>query len=384
MNPELLNRWRLVLGRYAADGLGLADRDFPYAEQDGLLDFLYRREYQNRDVVGEDPDDDLHEGGRGGSRGAPPTLVAVEWVNHVRRLFPREVADKLQHQALDRYGLSELVTDPEVLERMPPDMNLCRHILAFKNLMNEKVLAAARGIVARVVEDLRRRLAAPVERAVMGRRARQGASPVRRARNLDFRRTVARNLAHYDMENERLVLRRVYFHANVRRQIPWELVLLVDESGSMMDSVIHAAVMAGIFAGLPIVRLKLVLFDDRVVDLSDHADDPVETLMKVQLGGGTDIGSALAYGLTLLESPRRSLTVLISDLCDGRGYLPMYRAARELIEAGSRLLCLTALDADGKAVHDRTAAKRFAALGARVASLTPYQLAEWVGDAVRE
>jgi Mg-chelatase subunit ChlD len=151
----------------------------------------------------------------------------------------------------------------------------------------------------------------------------------------------------------------------------------------MLENVIHSAVMAGIFSKLPVLSVKLVIFDTSVVDLSEYVDDPVQALMSVQLGGGTDIGKALAYCTQITHNPQRTIMVLVSDLCDGAGYMNMYRAAQGIIESGAKLICLTALDLESEGMYDKTAAKRLASMGASVAAITPLKLADWIGEIIR-
>ncbi|MCL2856120.1 MAG: VWA domain-containing protein [Oscillospiraceae bacterium] len=377
---QQLGRWRLVLGKYAEQGLGggLSAR---FAEIDELMDFLYGREYgEGRGIRGEEQDGEAEsrEGGKG-----PSQLTVPSWINKIQELFPKETVERLERHALEKYDLTELLTDARVLEKLEPNMALLKQILSFKGMMSPEVLATARGIVAKVVDELTRKLENQVRNAVMGRRNRNTSTTMGSSRDLDFKRTIRKNLRHYDPETHTLVLERVYFFRNLQRYNPWNVILCVDESGSMLENVVHAAVMAGIFAKLPAITTKLVIFDTEVVDLSGHASDPVEALMSVQLGGGTDIGKALAYCESLVVTPARTILVLISDLFDGGGYQPMYAHIASMIEAGVKIICLTALDRDCVGSYDKTAAKRLTAMGASVASLTPGELANWIGEVIK-
>ncbi|GHU51406.1 hypothetical protein FACS1894127_7720 [Clostridia bacterium] len=370
----LINRWRLTLGKFAEGGLGSFDdtdggEGFSFREVDDLLDFLYGREY--------DGDRGILEGSLDDS-----SLTIPKWLNKVHELFPKDVVEKLEAHALDRYGLTDLLTDARVLEKLEPNMTLLKQILALKGMMRGEVLNTARRIVEQVVRELTEKMQSQIRSAVMGKRDRNRSTPFKCSRNFDFKKTIRKNLKNYDSAQDRIVVDRVYFHRNVERFNPWHVVICVDESGSMMENVIHSAVMAGIFAKLPVLTTKLVIFDTNIVDLSDYADDPVEALMRVQLGGGTDIGKALAYCEGLITFPHRTIVVLVSDLCDGGGYRAMYAHTRSMIEAGAKVFCLTALDKDCVGMYDRTAAKRMSALGARVAALTPGGLANWIGDVI--
>ncbi len=373
-SPEqALARWRLILGRFAEEGLPGA-LDAQGQRMDRALDFLYGREYRGRGGRAD-------SGGPGGD--GPSTLNVPAWLHEVRELFPREAAEVVERHALERYGMAELVTDPQIMERMEPNMALLRAVLTFKHLMSGAVLEAARRVVRRVVEDLRRRLEGDVRRTLLGKLNRFQHSPLRVAQNFDWRRTLRANLRHYDRERGRLLAERILFFARVERRLPWHVILAVDQSGSMLDSVIHSAVMAGILAGLPSLKVSLVVFDTAVVDLSGYVDDPTQALLSVQLGGGTDIARALAYCETLVENPHRTVLLLVSDFYEGGPPERLLAGARRLREAGVRLLGLAALDPEATPSYDRLIAARLVDAGAEIAALTPLQLADWLVRVIR-
>jgi Mg-chelatase subunit ChlD len=222
-------------------------------------------------------------------------------------------------------------------------------------------------------------LAKDVRQALWGRLNKQRRSRLKVLRNLDWRRTVRDNLKHYDLQRKQMVLGALHFFSRVDRHMPWHIIMAVDCSGSMLDSVIYSAVMAGIFAGLPSLRVSLTAFDTAVVDLSDAVNDPTELLMSVQLGGGTDIGGALTYCETLVRMPTRTIVVLVTDFFEGGDPNRMLAAIRRLCESGVKVLGLAALDAVAQPAYDRNMAERCAAVGAEVAALTPQRLAEWLG-----
>ena len=363
-----LDRWRLVLGRYAADSLGCGSLDGNGARMEAALEYLYGREYEGRGIRPE-----LTPGSLDASS---PTLVS--WLGEVRELFPRETAEVIEKHALDRYGLTELVTDRETLERLEPNEQLLKTLLALKGHMGEEVLEAARRIIRQVVEELRRRLELEVRRAMAGRLSQHRHSPMQIAANFDARGTIRRNLEHYDTKRKQLVLEEVLFFERNTRRLPWDIVLCIDQSGSMAGSVIHSAVMAGILSGLPTFRVRLVVFDTDIVDLSDHVDDPVEILMRVQLGGGTDIARAVSYCSQLVENPDRTVLVLVTDFCEGGPPGDLVRAVRSLAEARVKLLGLAALDGDAHPFYDKAMAQRLADCGMQIAALTPSQLASWL------
>lgn len=369
---EILNRWRLALGRYAEGPVHFSKGRLPYGEMDQVLEFLYSREY------GEDQE--IRRDRRGSDD--PSSLTVPSWIEKLRRLFPRSTAEIMERHALEKYNMTELLTDPEVLKRMEPNRELLKIILELKSMMKGPVLEMAREVVKKVARELEKELEQEIRPALTGRRDRFSGSPVRSVRNLDIKRTIRMNLKHYDAEKKQIMLDQVYFYGRLKRHSPWRVVICVDESGSMMDSVIHSAVMAGIFARLPVMDVKLVIFDTSVVDLSGYVEDPVETLMSIQLGGGTDIGGALRYCETLIDTPARTIVVLVSDLYEGVNPGNMYGAVRDIVESGARLVALTALDRQAEPVYDRNAAERMARLGAHVGAMTPEQLAEWMGKII--
>ena len=376
-DAEQLNKWRLMLGRYADEQLSFSSADLKWQDMDNVLDYLYSREYGEDDGV-RNPGE-LSAGGSGPSR-----LTVSKWINEVNRLFPKDTIEILEKQALDRYGMTELLTDESVLEKLEPNQDLLKLILQLKGMMNPKVLSTAKEIIRKVVEEIKKKLEQEITQGLNGGIDKNQESPVATARNLDMKKTILRNMKHYDKEKERLVLEKVYFYARVRQHATWHVVIAVDESGSMLDSVIHSAVMAGIFAALPMLETKLVIFDTNIVDLSDQVEDPVETLMNVQLGGGTAIGNAMRYCESLITVPERSIFVLVTDLYEGGSPQDMYACCHNMVEAGVKVIVLTALDKDANPNYDRTAAAKMAALGAHVAAMTPGELANWVGGIIHE
>lgn len=357
-------RWRLVLGKYAEARLPGAGLDGAYGRMDQALDYLYGREYGGRGV-------------RPGTLDATQ-LTVVDWLGAVRELFPRETVEVIEKHALERYGMSELVTDPDTLARLEPNQQLLRTLLALRSHLHGEVLDTARRIVRQVVEEIGRKIEPEVRLALSGRLNRLRHSPMAEARNFDAAGTVRRNLKHYSMERRQIVLEQLLFFERNTRRLPWDIILCVDQSGSMADSVIHSAVMAGILARLPAFRVKLVVFDTSVVDLSDEVDDPVEMLMRVQLGGGTDIGQAVRYCSQLVENPQRTVLVLVTDFCEGASPGELVRAVQKLAEARVRLLGLAALDGAAHPVYDRQMASVLAGCGMEIAALTPQHLAHWL------
>ncbi|MEE1742194.1 VWA domain-containing protein [Streptomyces sp. BE147] len=368
-----LERWRLVLGSPAEARTGPLGRGA--AAQDAALDWLY----------GRDPDLERRGVRRSGSArrtggDGPSAVTAIDWLEDIHRLFPKDTIERLERDAVERYGIQEIVTDPAVLERVEPSPTLLRAVLRTKHLMNPQVLTLARRIVAAVVAQLLARLRPEIRRAFHGTRSRRP-SRVPLARDFDFRRTVRANLAHYRPEERRLLIDRAHFHSRTQRHLTqWQLILLVDQSGSMAGSVIHSAVTAACLWGLPGLKTHLVAFDSNVVDLTSDVTDPVELLMRVQLGGGTDIARAVAYGAGLVDNPRRTIVALITDFYEGGDPVRLVRSVRALTEQGTTVLGLAALDEEANPDYDRELAGRLAGAGAHIGAMTPARLAEFVAE----
>lgn len=375
LSREALNRWRLLLGSHAEESLEgsgvYQSSEFSYQELDSILEFLYNREYGEEQGYRK-------EGGRGES-----ALTVPSWLNKIRKLFPKKTVEILERQALDRYNMTELLTDKKVLESMEPNMTLLKNILQFKGRMKGEVVKSAKEIVRKVVDDIRRQLENEVQTSIVGKRNRHKRGYTKSMKNLDVHKTIRKNLKNYDRKKSRFIIDELYFHSNIQHHNKWNIVIVVDESGSMMDSVIYSSVMASIFYKLAALKTNLVIFDTKVVDLSDRLDDPVDVLMSVQLGGGTHIAQALKYGRTLLENPSKTIFILVSDLEEGYPIKEMYRQSKEIIDAGCKFLVLTALDFNGNATYNQHAARVLNDMGANVAAITPDELAQWIGKVIK-
>lgn len=369
-----LNRWRLVLGSMSDNSLSFSGSDreiLSFEDMEQLLDYLYSHA-QGDDVRGESISD--RSGGLGESQ-----LTAAKWITKVRELFPKQTAEVLERQALDEFKMTELLTDKKVLEQMKPDMSLLKTVLQLKHLMKGEVLETAKKIARAVAEELSEKLAQSTRQALTGRLDRNSRSPVRSARNIDIHKTIRRNLKNYDKENETLVLKDVYFSSRVKKYNKKTVIIAVDESGSMLGSVIYSAVMAQIISKLPFAEIKLVIFDTEIVDLSGMVEDPVEVMMSVQLGGGTDIGKALSYCESLIQTPSDTCVLCVTDLCEGGYPHILLNTAQNIMTSGAKLSFLTALDECANPVYDKNMGQLLADMGAFVGALTPDQLGDYIG-----
>lgn len=374
-NPLQEARWRLILGAASCSGGGKGLNE-AQSRCDAALSFLYDRELAGRNIA---------TGPEGGQRSADlsaSALTVPDWINQVHELFPSRAIERLEKDALERYKIQEIVTNPEVLRRAEPSQTLLEAVLRTKHLMNQEVLGAARLLVKRVVEELMRKLAIPIRQPFFGPKVRER-SFLKVARNFDWRETIRRNLKNFASERRQIVIQEPRFFSRTRRRVDkWKIIIAVDQSGSMTSSVIYSAVTASIFHGIPSLKPHLIAFDTSVVDLTSDCTDPVEVLMKVQLGGGTDIGQALVYANSLVDNPRRTILVLITDFFEGGPRNALFSITRQIVESGVHMLGLAALNDKAVPEFDRETAAHIAKLGAHVGAMTPGELANWVSEKV--
>lgn len=375
-DPVHLRRWRMVLGRYAERNLPSTGLSREQQRADRAMDYLYAREMQRRG---------LRRDKRGANRFGsmdPSNLTALGWLGELRALFPQSVYETVQAHAIDNLGMTELLSDPGVLDALEPNKDLLKALIAYKGGADPAMREKIREITRKVVDEIVKRLKPKVENALAGRPNRFRRSQIKSMQTFDWQATIRANLKNWDAERQVIIADRLRFHGRSRRRLPWTIILCVDQSGSMLSSTIYAAVMASILTALPAVEVKLIVFDTSVVDLSSEAHDPVEVLMAVQLGGGTDIASAMEYCESLITQPTRTVFTLISDFEEGGSVTRMLASARRMASARVTMLGLGALSDDAAPAYDRRMAERLTGCGMQVAALTPEHFAEWIGGVI--
>jgi Mg-chelatase subunit ChlD len=363
-DEERRRRWRLLLGAPAepALGPGLGRRD---AAIDAVLAALY--------------DSPPPEGGQGGGPTAPRRAGGLQgsaprvarWLGDIRTYFPSSVVQVLQRDAVERLGLTRLLLEPELLEAVQPDVHLVGTLLALGNVIPEATKATARQVVAQVVVEIERRVGEHTRSTVTGAldRASRASRPPWRA--VDWDRTIRANLVHYLPEHRTVVPARLIGHGRRQQAVARDVILAIDQSGSMAESVVYASVFGSVLASMRSLRTSLVVFDTAVVDLSDQLHDPVEVLFGVQLGGGTDINRAVAYCSGLVTRPRDTLMLLVSDLYEGGDAEDLVRRVAALTAAGVQVIVLLALADGGTPSFDRENAAALASLGVPAFAVTP-------------
>ena len=366
-----LNRWRLILGSFSN-----LEIDNEYSEIDETLNFLYDREYTQNGGYS------LDNFNNSNSSKEKSALTVPKWISKVKKLFPKETIEIMQKQALEKYKLTEILTDENILKEIEPNIELLKNILTFKDMMSQNVKKLAYDIVKKTLEEIKNKMEVEIKRVFYGKKLPNSNTTNKIFKNLDIKKTIRYNLKNYDIKNKIIFTDKLFFNQNIKKYNPYNIIILIDESGSMLDSVIYSSIMASIFANLPYLSIKLIIFDISVVDLSEHIKEPIDILFKVQLGGGTNIAQALEYAKKITFAPDKTIVLLISDLFDSNDYKLMYKNANDIIESGSKLIVLTALDYNANSIYDKEAARYFSKIGAKVGALTPSKLSKWISDII--
>lgn len=366
-----LNRWRLILGSFSN-----LEIDNEYSEIDETLNFLYDREYTQNSGYS------LDNFNNSNSSKEKSALTVPKWISKVKKLFPKETVEIMQKQALEKYKLTEILTDENILKEIEPNIELLKNILTFKDMMSQNVKKLAYDIVKKTLEEIKNKMEVEIKKVFYGKKLPNSNTTNKIFKNLDIKKTIRYNLKNYDIKNKTIFTDKLFFNQNIKKYNPYNIIILIDESGSMLDSVIYSSIMASIFANLPYLSIKLVIFDISVVDLSEHIKEPIDILFKVQLGGGTNIAQALEYAKKITFAPDKTIVLLISDLFDSSDYKLMYKNANDIIESGSKLIVLTALDYNANSIYDKEAARYFSKIGAKVGALTPSKLSKWISDII--
>jgi Mg-chelatase subunit ChlD len=360
-------RWRMVLGSDAESGCGSLAPALQGME--AALCALYEPE---------------GAGGlkrRGGRGGSAPNVA--RWLGDIRKYFPASVVQVMQRDALQRLDLKQMLLEKEMLESIQPDVHMVANLIALSSVIPAGTKETARLVVRQVVEALMRRLDEPLRSAISGAldRARRNRRP--RHAEIDWHRTIRANLRHWQPDYRTVIPQQLIGYGRKARRPQREVVLCIDQSGSMAASVVYSSIFGAVMASLPAVSTKLVVFDTAVVDMSDRLDDPVELLFGVQLGGGTDIHRAVSYCHGLIREPHNAILVLISDLYEGGVENKLLARAQELVDSGVQFITLLALSDEGRPAYDKQLAAKLAALGVPSFACTPDAFPALMAAAIR-
>jgi len=373
-DPEQLRRWRLILGKDSQESLGCMGNCALGAgdtEMDAALGAIY---------------DDAPEASPGersaGLGGSMPRLS--KWLGDIRTYFKDDIVSVIQNDAIERRGLKQLLFEPEMLRSVQPNIQLVGTLMSLSGKIPERTKETARMVVRAVVEEIKKKLEQKLRSAVMGALNRKEHSPLPNAANIDWKWTIGRNLKNYNPALGTIVPERVYFYSRAQRSNNWTVIVDMDQSGSMADSVVYGAVCGSIFASLPALETHVVAFDTEVVDLTEKCgSDPVNMLFGVQLGGGTDINKSVAYCERFITDPKKTLFILLTDLYEGGNQAQLVRRMGEMVENGVKAICLLALSDNGAPSYDEALARKLAALGIPCFACTPAMLPELIEAALR-
>lgn len=375
---DKIQKWRLILGKTAEEPLkggsggGGAILPKELVDIDEALGAIY-------DIEEEKPGE---QGERKGGLGKSAPKLA-KWLGDIRSYFSKDVVSVIQQDAIEKKGLKQLLFEPETLGQVTPSVELVGTLMALRGMIPDKTKETARQVVRAVVEEILRRLRSSLEQAVRESLDRSRHSPIRSLPNLDWRRTIGANLKNWDAKRRVVIPERFYFWARQHRRREWNVIVCMDQSGSMSDSVVYGSVMGAILASLPALETHVIAFDTEVVDLTEQLQDPVDLLFGIQLGGGTDINRAVKYSQGLIHDPRKTVFILLTDLFEGGNAQEFLRRLEEMTESGVRALTLLALSDSGVPSYDENLAKRVRNLGVPCFGCTPNRLPDLLAAALR-
>src|SRR3954463_1011085 len=378
IDPANLARWRLILGKSAeeslqkmAGGSGQAILGGDQAELDEALEAIYSSDEIDRNEWEADSDGRPH----GGVKGRTFPRVA-KWLDQIRSFFPKDVVVLLQKDAIERRGLKELLFEPEIMANIEPSLDLAATVLAMKNMVPEKAKSAARDLVRKVVEEVRKKLESQFTQAIRGALQRNRHSPFRSLPNLDWPRTIRRNIKNYNPELKTIIPEHISFFARQQRQNQWNIIIAMDQSGSMHASLIYGGIMGAILASIGAVETHVVAFNQEdVVDLTEHCSDPVDLLFGVQLGGAEDYWKATSYCERFMHTPAKTLYVLLADLHDTSPNTKRFVKKMEfLLESGIKAIGLLAISDQGQPSFNADLAGKLSKLGMPCFGCTPDRL----------
>ncbi|MDU1905009.1 MAG: VWA domain-containing protein [Dysgonomonas sp.] len=366
-----MTRWRLILGE---DTRALGNVGFN--EQESIMDSALSAIYNG------DSEGNSGNGKKGGKGSSVPNLA--KWLTDVRTFFPQDIVSVIQSDAIERKGLTKLLFEPETLKNIKPDISMVGTLMALKGQIPEKSKDTARQLVKEVVDEIMKRMEQDLRRAVTGALNKKVHTPIANFTSTDWKRTIDRNLKNYDTKTKRLIPEKFYFFERNQKHKSWTVILDIDQSGSMADSIIYSSVMGSIFASMPALDTHVVAFDTEVTDLTELCrQDPVDMLFGIQMGGGTDINKSVAYCQELIQNPKKTMFILISDLYEGGVRKGLLRRLSQMHEDGVKVITLLALSDGGKPDYDVNLGKEISKLGIACFACTPDRLPDLVAAALK-
>jgi Mg-chelatase subunit ChlD len=359
---EKLTKWRLILGKQSDPSVSVP-LEGEMMGLDGVLDALY---------------DSDRTGGLGSSS---PNIN--RWLGDIRKYFPTSTVQLMQKDAIDRLNLKQLLLQPETLENLQPDVNLVATLLSLNKAMPQNTRETARMVIRKVVEDLEKRLAQPLREAIRGALNRAVRNRKPKYNEIDWHQTIRANLKNYQADLKTIIPEHLIGRGRKGQSLK-NIILLVDQSGSMAASVVYASIFGAVMASIRAVKTQMVVFDTEVVDLTAELKDPIDLMFGTQLGGGTDIHKALTYTESLIQNPSETILILISDLFEGGNVGEMLKKASSIRESGVTFIALLALSDQGKPSFDKNIAAQFASMDIPSFACTPDRFPDLMAAAIQK
>lgn len=379
-DQEQLKRWRLILGHHAqenleqmAGGPGGLQLSGEQVGMDEALGAIY------------DETSGPQQGGQRSAGLGPSAPKLAKWLGDIRSYFKEDVVTVIQNDAIEKKGLKQLLFEPEMLKNVEPTPQLVGTLMSLSGQIPERTKETARMVVRAVVNKIKRLLEQKIRQAVMGALNRREHSPLPHAPSIDWKWTIGRNLKNYQPELKTIIPEKVWFFSRAQKMNNWTVIVDMDQSGSMAESVVYGSVTGSIFASLPTLNTRVVAFDTEVVDLTEKCgSDPVDMIFGVQLGGGTDINKSVAYCEKFITEPAQTIFILITDLYEGGNQAQLVRRMKEMVESGVRAICLLALSDSGIPSFDETLARKMAEAGVPCFGCTPNKLPELIEGVLKK
>lgn len=375
---EHIRKWRLILGQESQERFGQMSDEAGLSQEQDLMDQALAAIYNRTESGG------FGTGGRGAGNG-PSNPQITRWLGDVRSLFDKDLVTVIQGDAMNRCGLKQLIFEPELLQNLEPDVNLAATILLLKDQIPKRSKESVRAFIQKIVEEINKLLEQDIKRVVTASINKRRHSPIPSAAALDFKTTISRNLKHYNTELKTIVPEHFYFfdRTSTTAANKWTVILDIDQSGSMGESVIYSSIISCILASMTSLKTRIVAFDTKVIDLTEKSDDPVDLLFGFQLGGGTNIELSVTYCQQFIENPAKTLFFLISDLEEGGNRAGLLRKLEDMKSSGVTVICLLALADGGRPYYDAQMAQKIAGMGIPCFACNPQMLPVLLERALR-
>lgn len=364
---EKIRRWKLILGNdnNPVSGFNMSKNDI---DIDSALDYLYGKNHENQE-------------GKAGLGNSSPKVT--RWLGDIRKYFPKNTVKIIQKDAIEKLNLKYLLLEPEILESIDPDINLAAQLIELGSLIPENTKDTARSVIKKIVDDLEKKLSAPTRSAIIGSLDRAYKNNNPKYNEINWNSTIKKNLKHYQKDYKTIIPEKIIGYGRKRSSLK-DIVICIDQSGSMTTSIVYSSIFGAILASIKSVSTKLIFFDTSIVDMTEKITDPVDVMFGVQLGGGTDINQALTYCKTLINRPEETILILISDLYEGANYQKLLSTAKIIKDSGVNFISILALNDEGAGIFDKKCSSDFIKIGIPSFACTPELFPDLISIAINK